>query len=77
LFIPGRGYITVNIPLKYSQDSILLITDVSGKIIHKIQVHGQQEVNLILSGHKSGFYMVQLFDINTKNKLAAKKIIVE
>ncbi len=70
---PAKNYVIVETG-SYAIDGILQITDVTGRIVAKLQVTSYKlQVNT--NGFSSGVYFVKLSDIN--GRIATRKLVVE
>ena len=69
---PAKDKITVDLlssGIKISDNSMLLITDVSGKIIHKIKISQQNTIDIGTSTFSNGMYFIS---IKSKEGVVAK-----
>lgn len=74
---PSKGNLTIAISESAASNLALKITDISGKNILEQPLRNQQEINLNLGDCRSGFYIIQLWDVDRDELIATEKIIIE
>ncbi len=68
---PAKELITIEIPVGINAE--MLLTDISGKQIFKLEIISEQVVPL--RGLDKGIYLVRILDVNNKS-IVVKKLIV-
>lgn len=70
---PCTDYTNINISTKLNEDMLLVITDVTGKVIRQVQPRTQQQLSTI--DMASGIYFINL--VNDDRIISSHKLIVE
>ncbi|GEM_PF-616835 len=74
---PSKGNLTIAISESATGNLVLRISDVSGNKIIEQRIRNQKEINLNLGNYNSGFYFIQLLDVDRNKLIATEKIIIE
>ena len=74
---PSKGNLTIAISESATGNLVLRITDISGKITFEQFLRNQRQINMNLGTYKSGFYIIQLWDVGRNKLMENRKIIIE
>jgi len=74
---PSKGDLTIVISENANGNFVLRITDISGKKSFEQFLHNQRQINMNLDTYKSGFYIIQLWDVGRNKLMENRKIIIE
>lgn len=74
---PGTGNFTINLPVDYSQNLTLIITDIFGRILAEKQTGNSRQVPVNLNEYSRGIYIIQLWDKQHNILWGSEKIIMK